>query len=323
MVYVSETTAHLPLKVVIHDYPQGVDELVSAWAAMRVLGHNRPAVNLTFVRAGENLPTEECAGCEVIHIDTGRGEFDQHGHPEHSRTSSFELFAKHYKLDQDPGITPLLELTIKADNIEDIDPTSVHYLFKSRVKRYRNPETKEVDWKSYVQVCFEDLDDIYKFHSNKARAKAEFECALQANECQIKDLGNGLRVYWTGFMPNLREAAFDHGADVVVMMAKADRSFHPLIQCSRKSRVKLCRVNFDLRQEEVKARNISPKGINFWEEKVDPALGGAHWFLHHSNKLLCCGSRSHPLDSPEEFTKLRPFKIFNIVCHSLAQLPPR
>lgn len=323
MAYIHESTAHLPLKVVIHDHPQGVDELVSAWAALRLLGRNRPDAKLAFVRAGESLPDEERAGFEVVHIDTGRGEFDQHNRPELGRTSSFELFAKHYGLDQDPGIKSLLELTIMADNVEVIDPTSIHYLFKSRVKRFTDPATKETDWSTYIEACFGDLDDLYEFYLCKAKAHAQLEKALfHPKAAQARELENGIRVYYLGFSPNLREAAFERGADVVVTCVKKGEGFYPLIQSSRGSGLKLCGANFALRYAEAKAREIPTKGLDLWRNEKDPRLGAA-WFLHQSDKFLCCGSRSHELESPDEFTKLNPGQIMSTVCSTLSKLPPQ
>lgn len=312
----SSTSSSRPWKIVVHHYPD-TDAYACAWAAARLLAKNAQH-EIVFVRSGEELPAEEHGDCQVIHLDTGKGPFDQH-EKELARASSFQLFAQKHGLLEDPGIKLILELTLKADNVERIDPTSIHFILKGLAYHYRDPGNNEVDWDSALTAAFIMLDILYSQAREQARAVEDVKKFVK-----FHDLPNGLKVADLMFHPRLRQAAFDQGADVVVWMgrpeAKANKGkLYPGVQVHRDVDLKLDCVVAELRREEAKKRNIATKGHDLFAIGTNPVFG--KWFLHDSHKLVACGTRSHELLEEKEFTTLSPGKIVQVVIGYLEKLP--
>lgn len=311
-------------KLVTHYYPD-TDALACLWAAIRFIVKDDEYV-VSFVPAGSQLAPEECEGYRVLHMDTGRGELDQH-EKSLKGASSFKMLAEKYGFDKDPGIVPILRLTVAADNVEEISRTDVHYVLKGLAHQYRDPRSREVDWENMFSTARMLLEIIYSQAALHDKNNASFK-----KFGTMITLKNGLKLANAAFKPFWRDAAFEAGADVVLCFGKPegrerdkDGPFYPLIQCHRKHNkggLVLDRVIAAVRTAEAKARNIDlSKSDDVWAIGSNTRFGA--WMMHDSRRFICCGSRSHQLEHESLFTKLSPSQIAKIVQSALSELLPR
>lgn len=306
-----------PWKLVTHERPD-TDAYLCLWAAARFVVKTDNFV-VAFVRAGEQLTPEDMEGHRVLHMDTGLGELDQHG-KRLGRTSSFELFCKAHGLMEDDALEPLIELSRATDNVEEINRTSVHYVFKGLAHHYTDRQTKETDWDGVVTAAFGILDIFYGQAQSRLISVEDFK-----RLGRMEALDNGLKVAQIFHQPRLREAAFQAGADVVVWTVDLKRGdfkgkFYVGIQTNRNSPVTLKSVMSGLRIAEAARRGLKPEqtqGHDFGAVGKKDLFGS--WYLHDSEKLIVCGSNAHPLEYLTEFTRLNPGEILKIVCDRLAK----
>ncbi|MBA3789124.1 hypothetical protein H0X32_01865 [Patescibacteria group bacterium] len=293
----------LPWKFVIHQYPD-TDAWACLWAALRFV--SKDAVSeIMFVPSGERLDPEYTDGYRVLYMDTGGGDCDQHGKML-ERASSFQLMAEKYGFARDPGIVDILELTRATDNVERISRTDIHYYFKGLPYHLTDCKSREVDWEAAADRVFEVLNVIYSQGKMRARAKKLFQY-----DGRIQHLKNGLQLAIILQKPNLREEAFERGADVVVWTQKHDDGkFYVGIQVNRRTNLYLGDVMHAIRMAEAEKRAAVITGSEARELHTIPSIPG--WFFHDSGKLIVCGSRSHDLE-PHEFTLLEPHEILTAV----------
>lgn len=307
----SPTSTVRPWKLVTHHRPD-TDAWVCLWGAMKFLVKDDPW-EITFVPAGAALSPEEASGYRVLHMDTGKGEFDQH-EKNLVRTSSFELFCQKHGLEKDPALQPILELTIATDNVEAVNRTSIHYVLKGLAYHYKDPETKEIDWDAARIAAFVCLDIIYSQAQERERNRAVYLENKNGRELQ-----NGIRVANLYNRPGTRDAAFEDGMDVVCyFVRRGKRGFYPIIQVNRNSPVVLDRVIFGLRAAEAKKRGVQTKGVDMWAVGSNPLFGG--WYFHDSRRMIACGTNGHELED-NEFTKLSEKEIMDVVYRQLGELP--
>ncbi len=299
-------TAGLPYKLVIHRHPD-TDAILCLWAAQKFVVPKEVECIIIFVDAGDGLSEEEKVGFNVIEMDTGRGELDQH--EKHlKRGSSFKLFCEKHGLIRDGGLKPFIELACASDNVEKIDKTSIHYLFKARRSRCKT----DGDWQTFVDRAIEDLDALYGQYAAWAKSDAEFR-----KTGDIKTLSNGVKVAFIFGKPNLREAAYRAGADVAVWSEhRSGGKSHFGIQTSRNSTVSLRSLARTVRIAEAQERKIDIAGMDIGASTVTAIPG---WYLHDSGNLLTCGTKTHPLEG-NQFSKLSTGLLCKLVERTLGKL---
>jgi hypothetical protein len=309
-----------PWKLVTHERPD-TDAYLCLWAAARFVVKTNDFI-AAFVRAGEQLTPEDMEGFRVLHMDTGLGDLDQHG-KQLGRTSSFELFCKAHGLMEDGALEPLIELSRATDNVEEVSPTDIHYVFKGLAYHYTDPATKETDWSGATTFAFTILDILYGQAKNNRNAVEDFK-----RLGKMITLDNGLKVASIFHQPRLRNAAYQAGADVVVWTEDQKGAFKGKfqvgIQTNRNSSVTIRSVISGIRIAEATRRGLGyeqTKDHDFTAIGKDDLFGS--WYLHDSEKLIVCGSRAHPLESDQEFTRLNPNEILKIVCERLGKHRPQ
>lgn len=301
-----------PWKLVTHYYPDS-DAICCLWAAAKFIAKDAEHT-LCFVPAGDKLPADDAEGYRVLEMDTGKGELDQH-EKRLKRASSFALFCEKYGLSDDPGIVPILEMSRKADNVEDMSRTELHFVFRGLAYHYTD-KNKEVDWQAVCDYAFIALDILYSQGRQRAKSTQELSSIMHRYE-----LPNGVVLATVWWRPALRDAAFESGADVVMFTQNIDRKanlFYVGIQTNRKSRVTLETVISGIRLAEAQKREVETAGHDLRAIGIDPHFGG--WFMHDSLKLVACGTRGHPLEG-DEFTKLTPQEILGVLRERLGKLP--
>ena len=317
----AETPAKLPIKIVTHFYPDP-DALASIWAAIRFLANAQGReCHPIFVKAGEGLPAEDYDGFEVITVDTGRGALDQHG-KNLGEMSSFRLFCAQYGLLEDPGMKPIIELTVLSDNVRHskIPATSIHFVLKGLPYYFKDPKSKEVDWSAVVNEACKLFDIIYDQACMQAKAVKDFQTFGR-----VVTLKNGIKLGAIWHRPHLRQAAFDSGCDVVMWTQdlKGERKgkFYPAIQAHEETdpHLKFESVIAGIRFAEAAKRGTDTKGVDMraWGQHKE-LFGG--WFMHDSCRFAACGTRAHELELAE-CTLLTEREILDIVKARLEKEP--
>lgn len=318
----------LPWKIVFHDNPD-TDAYACIWAAQRFVVPGGDECMFESVPAGESLPPDEREGYNVLTVDTGGGSDDQHG-KELEGSSSFKLFLENHRLANDPGFSLISDLTVMADNVKKMDLTSVHYVLRGLRHRFTNRATGETDWESAFTIAFAMFDILYSQTHMRLHSRRLWEKFGGADK--FETLPNGLKIANVMFQPNLREEAFNAGADVVLWFGRpADEKlkdrFYPAIQVHRDLPLKLYRVIESIRRAEADKRGIDLRG----RQKELCAFGTNHsfgnWFFHDSGRFIGCGTRSHELidsNGGDAFTTLSPTRIYKTVVDSLKTIacPP-
>ncbi len=312
----TEETIEQPWKLVVHRRPD-TDALACLWAADRFIVPEGTSRQIVFHDAGEKLSPADEAGHTVLYMDTGGSSTDQHGRGL-VRGSSFQLLAEEYGLVEDPGIAPILELTRATDNVERISLTDVHYILKGLPVHLRDQGSNEIDWNGVCDCAFLLLDILHGQALQRASSVEEF-----ASKGQVFDLPNGRSIACVWSNPQLREAAFDAGHDVVMWtISKGKNGAWVGIQVNRDSDVQLHQVVADIRTDECFARKLAMPSRKMLFASSSTQSGVPGWFMHESGKLVTCGTRSHPIGK-DEFTRLSPERILGCIKGQLARMTPR
>lgn len=290
----------LPFLAVTHEMPD-TDAIVCLWFINTFIA--TPAgrdMKRRFVRSGERLPTMEGTGYNVIHVDTGFGRFDQHG-LQMKRGSSFQLLAEQYGCSEDPGIKELVELTRATDNVEKVDPCSIHYAFKA-LRGTVKTESGFPDWDGILGIAFVVLSSLHSHHCMVAQGDENFK-----EKGKLEELRGGIKLCVNLFQNIHQEAAFRAGANVVLWCKKNRGNMIVGVQTDG---LRLGNVCAALRFAEAQARNMSLSVVDlsqFGTLERQPT-----WFAHRSNKLILAGSLTHK-PKEDEYTKLSPSLIAFIV----------
>lgn len=284
------------------------DVWLGFWLAER-FGLCEKDIRYEFVPAGTALAGSENKPA-VLHVDTGGGEYDQHG-KSLGRTCSAALLAAKLGLTQDPGLKIILEWVTAVDNAEKLPPTHVHFLVVGLAhQRSCLGADKQVDWMKVKDRVYEIFDMIYALETRRETSRRQL-----SQHASWSALANGVKIALIFARPNLREAAFEQGADVVIWtQPKNGKGFYVGIQVNRESEIQLTVVATLLRYVESRKRGLHLPVEDFNYIGQRPPVRG--WFLHDSLKLILCGSPKAPL-AENEFTKLLPSEIFQVVIQGL------
>lgn len=285
------------------------DALLCLWFMLKFVV-KKNEYSISFVRAGERLAKDEeeafmADDCEIVYLDTGGGECDQHG-KKLERSSSFELTCQKYKRQNEPGLQVMLELSRKSDNVEEIDPTSIHYQIRGLPSQFRDKETREVDWQKVIDFAFIMFDIQYRRDTIVETNRRTY---LRRGTPPV-ELKSGIKLAVLINHPEWRDAAYEAGADVVLWTVQANRhdkdsGLNVGIQKHRKAQAKvnLKPVIAHLREAEMHKRRVKASFTKMDCDGMHPQVPG--WFLHDSENLILCGSDTMPLMA-EEFTTLNP-----------------
>lgn len=303
-----EETAPEIKTMVGHKFPDD-DVWLSCWIAKKFVPKAAKA-EIVFVDAGTCLEGSE-GDPSVLHFDTGRGEFDQHG-KQLERTCSALILAEKLGVDKDPGLIELLEMVTAVDNAEKLPPTNLHFVIEGYPRIFNSAGA--IDWQKVQERVFELFDIVYGQESNKAKARADLN-----KFAGWRVLPNGLKVCSIFGQPQLREAAYEAGASVVIWTTRSKKGkFYVGIQKNRNfSELKLTEVVAWLRHGEAGIRGIDVAGMDLSYIGRDEPV--ANWFLHDSLNLILNGSKTWTL-TEDEYTRLTPIQIEARVCYILGRL---
>ena len=274
------------------------DALFATWLFMRNISFAKYA-KIEFVKIGETWKNQKVdSDPSIVHIDTGSGRFDHHRGKAKTATS---LIAKELELENDPALKNLMSLVESYERAEKQPFYAPSQLITGWYYKYnRNP-------KVVVDRAFELFDVLYGQEQKRVEAES------RSNEVAWKECGQ-YKVAVLNEIPQLRDWAFEAGAAIVVWKNTVGGSPNYGIQVSRSfDNISLVKAVAALRSEEAKVRSLNLEG-NL--EAVDELKEMPGWYLHHSYKLILCGSRKKPLKK-NEVSLLSFEKILNTVCPSI------
>lgn len=330
-----------------HQYPDD-DVWLCCWMTRKFIPKAGKA-QIAFVNAGERLPGSE-DDPSVMHFDTGGGEYDQHGKGL-SKTASAVLVAEKLGLiEKYPGIKPLLEMVTATDNVEPLPPTSIHYFIEGLPRKHRNSDGT-FNWTEIQERIFEAFDIIYELEAQRIASRANL-----SKFAEWTTLPNGTKMAALLWHPELREAAFEAGAMIVVwtqrMWRHADTG-ETVTDGALRAKAKLAGITGSKVPEWTRSQNWKPvfytgvqrnrgcpklglngvaaslrrheegvQNVTYTRSRDDPYAVGrqGRWFLHDSLGLVLNGSRSWTL-AENEYTNLSPREILGEVCHALSRIP--
>ena len=281
-----------------HRWPDD-DTWLCLWMAKKFIQKAKNA-NVAFVNAGEIFPGSE-NDAAILHFDTGKGEYDQH-EKKLGETCSAQLLTDGFLLTDDPGLKPLLAMVTAVDNIKSFPPTAMHFIIEGypRHKACKKPDGSP-DWQKVQERVFELFDIVYGQETQRVQGQKDLE-----NYTEWTILPNGIKIASLLWHPELRQAAFDKRAAVVVWtIFRYKNGFYTGIQVNRDYPIYLDNVIAALRSQETKVRNGGDTTV---------------WYLHDSRKLILNGSHTRKL-LPEEYTKLAPRQIVGLVHRALSAIP--
>jgi hypothetical protein len=334
-----------------HEYPD-TDSILSKWTVITfVLGRLFKDVEYKIVLASagaidpETTAELQADGYNVIPVDIGRSIFDQHGRGMRYG-SSMELIVDYFGLWNETGIKELVRLARRADNIDpNIDETSIHYALSSLRYEYRT-EAGELDPVAFLEAAFKILNGYYGRWRGLTNSRALWRKVDGVR--MIKKLPNGFKIAQLGYYPQLREEAFNAGADMAIFFDRKsfqvkvegqdmdpERAHTIGIGLHRKYRfdryVSLHELVAALRLKEAQARETDTTSMDLTQGEIIPGCGG--WFLLgtgldeegdeariNSGNFICCGSRKHPLTKPEEISWLYPEDIYQTAADVMSRL---
>ncbi|MFH1841302.1 MAG: chromate resistance protein ChrB domain-containing protein [Candidatus Nealsonbacteria bacterium] len=294
-------------KIVGHIWPD-LDVLLCFWIAKKFIPKTKDA-EIVLLNAGSCIPDAE-NDPGILHFDTGGGKYDQH--MKGGNTCSAVLLAKDLGIENDPGLKLLLDLATLVDNIEEnekISSTDICHVIQGFPYLFR--KEGKPDWERVVERSFEIFESLYKKTINDLRNEQNAE-----KYTKWRILENGIKIAVMFGNPGFRYAAFKKGTTVVLWTKEDGNHFKTGIQTNIKvPQLKLDEVVGALRFKDSKIRGIDT-------EDKDLLLTGEHifWFLHDKERLILNGSKKRDLKE-DEFTKLKPWEIENLVCSVLSRIP--
>lgn len=275
------------MKTIVTHISVDLDAVSSAWLVKR----NMPGweeAELKFVNAGETLnnkaPDENP---EIIHVDTGLGQFDHHQEKNFDMSAAKKVFnyldKKNYLKAYDrEALSRMVDLIAKIDNFQEIhfpNPDADIYDFAiHQIITGLRPVTQ--DDTERCEIMFKILDGTLQVFKNKVRAEKEIKNAFTFNSKFGKTF------------------AIESPNEETIKLAQ--KQGYEMV------------IRKDLKLGFVRIKTIPSEKLDLTPvyEKVKELDPKADWFLHVSKNMLLNGSSKKPNVTP---SKLSLNKLIDII----------
>lgn len=284
----------MPGKLLVTHTSPDLDAIASVWLFKRFLSADFGDASIWFVPAGESLAPEQAAQLgimakDVVHTDTGWGEFDHH-QPERSgtRTCATKLVYDHLCRIQrdklsDQALQFLVEYVTQIDHFEDCCwPSAADFRYDLLIHGLIDGAkgTGQYDDQSLLQFGFSLLNAAYAELRDEFRAQE-----IIARDGQTFALGKYKALAVASSNGAVEKRAQKSGIDLVVR--KNEETGHVRVKVSPK-------VDIDL--------------TDVYERILEEDAVGT-WFLHGSKRMLLNGSSKNPNQLPSPLSLLQVVKI--------------
>lgn len=265
-------------KLIVTHHAPDLDAITSCWLLKKFDTQHYGNAKFAFVNPGDTISETQLAELEfepteVVHVDTGLGEFDHH-QPErgHVRTSASQLVLEHVTqvhpdLADDEALKLLVDFVTGIDHFEDAYwPDANHprynFMLHQIIKGLEFIELHDDD--SQLHFGFTALEGTYS--ALKQHVAAEKILKEDADYFEIKEG---------------RCMAAETKNDDVLKMAQKNGA------------VLVARKDPELGNVRVKARPDSELDLKDLHEAILKIDDTGSWYYHPSGKMLINGSRKH------------------------------
>jgi hypothetical protein len=266
------------MKLIVTHISPDLDAATSSWLIKKYLPGWDEAEH-AFVPAGatyENLKPDE--NPEVIHVDTGLGQFDHHQSSERSSATEkvFKFLAlnKHIKEKDFSAIEEMTKVVTQIDNFQEVhfpDPTNSRYAFSLHEFMYplRGQLTSDHELISMTSLI---LESIFLTIKNSLKAEGEIKEGFVFSS----GLGKVL------IMETKNEVAVKHALK---------KGFEVVI-----------RIDPEVKTIRIKTQPDPKYDLTKLYEKITKSDKKATWFLHASKNMLLNGSSKNPNSVPSSLS---------------------
>jgi hypothetical protein len=270
-----------PIEKIILYSGADFDALFASWLFVRNVPFAKYA-KFDFVKIGETWKNEPAdSDPAIVHIDTGGGRFDHHGGKNKSAT---RIMVAELGLVNDEALKKLLALIEAYENADKMEFYAPSQLITGWYYLYRtNP-------KLVLERAFELFDILH------GQEKQRVEIEAKSDQVRWEER-NGTKIAVLDEIAQLRDWCFDNGAEIVAWKNTNNGIPYYGIQVSRNSNNSLERIVAALRKLESSMRKVDLGEANL--ETIEELEKLPGWYLHHSKKLILCGSRKKPLKKHE------------------------
>jgi len=263
--------------LVTHHAPD-LDAVGAVWMLKRFDGQNYADARTAFVNPGETISLEaaEEFGAqlhEVMHVDTGLGEFDHHqtdrGMQHLSATSLVydHVLKLHPDLETDEGLKTISEFVTDVDHFGEIfwpDASHLRYGFMIqeliRGMEFRDPHDDD----SQLHFGMQCLDNAYAALTQQLKA-----VEILTTEGTIFEIKGG------------QALALETRNDETIKVAQKLGFLLVIRKDTKEGNIR------------IKARPDAPLSLNPLAERIKKIDAVGTWYNHPSGKMLINGSRKH------------------------------
>ena len=278
------TMSQTPL-IVTHHAPD-LDAVTSVWLLKRFDAHKFANAPVTFVNPGETISDQELARfeniSEVVHVDTGLGEFDHH-QPERAKlpicAASLvmeHLVNKHPDLSRDSALISLVNFVNEIDHFGEIF-------------------WPEADSDRYAFMVHELIKGVeaQKDHDDLKQLEFGMQC-LNSAYAVLKDLHKARKIV------QKKGIAFTFKSGQAMAVETRNDAVIKLAQ--KMGYTLVVRKDEEEGHVRIKARPDSDIDLKALYEKIKQVDKKGTWFYHHSGKMLLNGSSKHRDQVPTELS---------------------
>ena len=263
--------------IVTHENPD-MDAIGAVWLFRKFGDQEMQKAEVAFVKAGDTL---EIGNDDLIHVDTGLGQFDHHQPGNRERTSATKLVyeylvAKNKNLEADEALARVIDFINETDHFASVnwpEPTADRYLFgmEELLAGLRSGQRfGDLELISFGSVCY---DGIYT--AMKMRVAAEEDLKTNGEEFETK---------WG------KAYAIENQNDEVMKLAM--KQGYQVV------------VRKDKQQGNVRIKAVPDKGIDLSlvYEEIKGRDDQGTWYLHPSGTMLLNGSTKRSDQKPTSLT---------------------
>ncbi len=271
--------------IVTHENPD-MDAIGAVWLFRKFGDDKMQKAEVAFVKAGDTLSEQKRQELkaqmdDVVHVDTGLGQFDHHQPGNRERTSATKLvyeflMAKNKNLDEDEALARVVDFINETDHFASVnwpEPTADRYLFgmEEMLAGLRSGQRfGDLELISFGSVCY---DGVYT--AMRMRVAAEED---------LKTNGESFETKWG------KVFAIENQNDEVVKLAM--KQGYQVV------------VRKDHDQGNVRIKAVPDKDIDLTSvhEKIKKVDTIGTWYLHPSGTMLLNGSLKRSDQKPTPLT---------------------
>jgi len=269
------------IKLIVTHFSPDLDAVGAVWLFKRFDESEFSGAEVVFVNPGDQISDIELAKWgmtrkEVVHVDTGLGDFDHHTESAGKGVSAtslvFDYLKRKYKdLEKNEALVRMVDFMTKVDHFEEVDwpePNNDRYAFFIEPVLKAIKQKQEIDDNKVIEFGMLALDGVYIEMERKVDAEREMGKGTEFETQWGKGIG------------------FETSNDAVMKLGL--KSGYKVV----------VRKDPDLENVRIKAsprKGIDLTGVYNRISKIDKK---GSWYLHPEKAMLLNGSSKKPTQTP-------------------------